>query len=383
MLNIALGNTDVSACLPGDADHNMTITVDEILTAVNNALNGCAPTPTPSATAGSATPSPAGAPNQLTRQASGAGLSIAQGLRAIPALVSALTQIAGGGSAGALEGSAASLHSCNAGGTYDFSCTQAVTGAPPRNYTLSLSSCTLHTSGGTVALDGNITTQSTESGPLSTCSFPPLALSTFNVAGVHITAVDGAVTTLDATVNLSGSVSVTPDIASSCKIAAVDMTLSGTLALAAPSETLTFNGTSVHIDIDQFNSDCVPVRYRITLNGAASLSGSAIGATFDGAFTNFVFSDDTTSGSNDLVNLNGQVDAGCLAAAATFSTVTALSIPPAAPCPAAGTFTVSSGSETDLVSYSGVGVAIDLGNDGSVDLTFPSCVDTGLLACPL
>lgn len=56
MVNIALGNTDVSACEFGDANGDSQITVDEILTAVNNALNGCpqiapSPTPTPTATA--------------------------------------------------------------------------------------------------------------------------------------------------------------------------------------------------------------------------------------------------------------------------------------------------------------------------------------------
>ena len=41
MVNIALGNTPVTACDAGDANHNNQITVDEILSAVNNALNGC------------------------------------------------------------------------------------------------------------------------------------------------------------------------------------------------------------------------------------------------------------------------------------------------------------------------------------------------------
>jgi hypothetical protein len=41
MVNIALGNANVSACTAGDANGNGQITVDEILTAVNNALNGC------------------------------------------------------------------------------------------------------------------------------------------------------------------------------------------------------------------------------------------------------------------------------------------------------------------------------------------------------
>ena len=41
MVNAALGNANVSTCLAGDANHDLQITVDEILAAVNNALNGC------------------------------------------------------------------------------------------------------------------------------------------------------------------------------------------------------------------------------------------------------------------------------------------------------------------------------------------------------
>jgi hypothetical protein len=41
MVNIALGTTPVADCLPGDRSQDGTITVDEILTAVNNALSGC------------------------------------------------------------------------------------------------------------------------------------------------------------------------------------------------------------------------------------------------------------------------------------------------------------------------------------------------------
>jgi plastocyanin len=49
MVNIALGVADSSSCNAGDADGNGQITIDEILSAVNNALNAC-PTPVPTAT---------------------------------------------------------------------------------------------------------------------------------------------------------------------------------------------------------------------------------------------------------------------------------------------------------------------------------------------
>lgn len=41
MVNIALDNTPVGACTAGDRNHDGSISVDEILAAVNNALNGC------------------------------------------------------------------------------------------------------------------------------------------------------------------------------------------------------------------------------------------------------------------------------------------------------------------------------------------------------
>jgi hypothetical protein len=45
MVNIALGTTAISTCDAGDANQDGRLTVDEILTAVNNALSGCVPTP--------------------------------------------------------------------------------------------------------------------------------------------------------------------------------------------------------------------------------------------------------------------------------------------------------------------------------------------------
>jgi hypothetical protein len=45
MVNIALGNTPVTACDTGDANHDGQVPVDQILTAVNNALNGCVQNP--------------------------------------------------------------------------------------------------------------------------------------------------------------------------------------------------------------------------------------------------------------------------------------------------------------------------------------------------
>jgi hypothetical protein len=45
MVNIALGNAGPLDCEAADANHNGQVTVDEILTAVNNALGGCVHSP--------------------------------------------------------------------------------------------------------------------------------------------------------------------------------------------------------------------------------------------------------------------------------------------------------------------------------------------------
>jgi len=41
MANIALGGADISSCAAGDQNDDARITIDELLTAVNNALNDC------------------------------------------------------------------------------------------------------------------------------------------------------------------------------------------------------------------------------------------------------------------------------------------------------------------------------------------------------
>jgi hypothetical protein len=40
-INIALGTISVEACSPFDTDGNGTVTVDEVIAAVNRALMGC------------------------------------------------------------------------------------------------------------------------------------------------------------------------------------------------------------------------------------------------------------------------------------------------------------------------------------------------------
>jgi hypothetical protein len=41
MVNISLGDEPITECEAGDANHDGEITIDDILIAINNALEGC------------------------------------------------------------------------------------------------------------------------------------------------------------------------------------------------------------------------------------------------------------------------------------------------------------------------------------------------------
>jgi hypothetical protein len=59
-----LAKTAAAQSCPGDLDGNGTVTVDEILTVVNAALNGCQPSPTPTVPPATATPTRTATPSR-------------------------------------------------------------------------------------------------------------------------------------------------------------------------------------------------------------------------------------------------------------------------------------------------------------------------------
>lgn len=381
MVVIALDDNGTSRCIAGDASGDGHITINEIIAAVNNALTECPSSATP-------TPTVTSTDGAIPRRAAGTTVGLSQGLRALPLVLSSITQLAGGGGGSAAdeEGGAAAVQACSGGGTRDFVCTQTLPTSSPRNYTLTFSGCVLNTAGsGTVKLDGMITGQSTETGILAICALPPLALSTVSLSNVQVVVKNAAaVTTLSAQFNLTGSLTATPNLLSACKVAGLTMTLNGTMDVqtATLSETLTFQSTSIKLDVSQFSPSCVPVVYQMTLNGNAGFDVDSLGGVLSGSFTNFVFGDNTTSGT-DLITIDGQLDSTCLGAAVMFSTPVALSLPPGMICPSAGAVLVTAAGSTDRLNYTASGgVDIDLGNNSTTDETVASCLDPQLYMCP-
>jgi hypothetical protein len=395
MVNIALGDASLLACLMGDANLDGQITVDEILTAVLNALNGCPltpPSPTPAVTA---TPTATTTPGAVTpgagslpQQASGSALVMATSLQAIPAVLSSLTQLAAGNGAGAAfdvdVGSAAGLETCSGGGNRNFLCTQTAPGIPPRNYDLTFNSCVLDgPGGGRISVDGDITAQSDESGLLASCSVPPLALSAFTLDGVRAVIDDAqGTTTLDATFDLTGSATVTPDLFSPCRVAALTLQLSGSARVetGGRDQTLNFSSTQLRLDIEQFSADCVPLAYTMTLNGDAGVTDEDSGQTFSGDFVDFVIGIDAV-GANTSMTIAGMLDSDCLGVVVSFTTPTAMVFAPGTPCPTSGVVLTTASGTTDRVTYTPSGIEIDLGDDGGPpDETYAGCAAANL--CP-
>ncbi len=392
LVNIALGTASIDICPAGDVDGNGEITIDEIIAAVNAALTGC-PSALPTATATSAilvptstatatdtpgvsVPSPTntvGSSGSLGRNAAHTVPLLARSLTTIPALLSSITQIASGG-AGLSARRTDAQKPCSGGGTLDFTCTQTTPRVSPRDYAVSFSACRLAAGAGDVLLNGSVTARSTEVGLLATCALPPLELSSLTATGVDVTLHDGGAVEIEhASFNVSGSLKATADLASSCRIGALDLTLTGSVVTTASSEvtTMTFESTRLRLQIDQFSTDCVPVAYRLTVDGPLSLVGDAIRGTFQSTVSGVVMQVAQSNGGLDVA-LSGNASADCLGGSAMLSTLANVHFTATAACPDAGAVLVTAGGTT-RVTFATDEVDIDRGNDGSIDEILTSC----------
>src|SRR5690606_13314101 len=111
------------------------------------------------------------------------------------------------------------------------------------------------------------------------------------------------------------------DITSSCRATGATLALTGTIRSEfadGSAVAVTFANTAVLVTVMQFNADCVPIRYRMTFNGPATLavestagltSGTA-GEGTDVVFDDFVV-EQNASGSPTQTSLGGDVTVPC------------------------------------------------------------------------
>jgi hypothetical protein len=382
MVNIALGNAPVSDCEAGDGNGDQQITVDEILAAVNYALSGCPVRPS------------------AARRSAGAIESSTKALMVLPNLLSALLGPASGAALtfaptpGA--GSAATQifntsFNCPAGGGGQLACSQDIVFIPPSigpaTYAVTLNNCQVAgVAGTTLTFTGTLTAVGQQG---DNCGTIPTVV-TLSTPSLTMQAQSAAESTTTTFTNFSAGLSLSDSgLSGSCIYDTVDLKPSGgTISVAttgppATSTQLTFNsGSDVSINVSQYGAQCVPQIYNLELNGVVTLVTDT--HSFQATYTTYNLFDDTTATpGQDTVDISGTVDSPCFGGAVDLSTFNSLSLNGGA-CPKAGAVEVTANGNTDLVSYTGSGgVTIDLGEDGTVDQTFPTCLDPALFVCPV
>jgi hypothetical protein len=178
---------------------------------------------------------------------------------------------------------------------------------------------------------------------------------------------------------ISGTVQ--PALGGNCVFTAATFTVtSGSLSVQTPDLVqvgATFQNTQVVFSNVTFNTDCVPVAYRITFNGNAAL------LTPDGEPSTVTFStltmdvDDT--GDPTTFVLSGGMTSTCFGGSVTLMTAPPLAVVGGDLCPTAGEIVVTSPASTATVTYEADGsVTIDQGGEQS---TYPNCLDPRLLMC--
>ncbi len=340
---------------------------------------------TPSQTAAATTtvpPTPAGGGDTARAVAEGA-VAVANGMAAIPSVVTAL--VSGlqysGGAAAALNADPATggaAGACPLGGQATRSCT----GLGSVTLTLTLSACRVATPSGSVTVDGTITLQG--SGFCPTAVLPPWNAT----VNVEATFRDASSTLLVARADLTGMIA--PQLGGSCAATGATLTLNGMLGTQFPGSgtvNVGFTSTSVGVAVAAFNTQCVPVSYTLTFNGPATLSTTAGGGAGGAAaepvavtFNAFTIAQQVSQTTNEM-ELDGVVSARCFGGAMTLDTVEPLTQVVGAPCPNAGTIQFSGPTGLSRIQYANGMVSIDANADGVSERTLPSCVDFATLFC--
>jgi hypothetical protein len=397
MVNIALGNADVSICPAGDPNNDKQVTVDEILTAVNNALNGCPPaivTPSPSPTA-TATPfattppsaaTPTGTATAGAQTSPGPGSAVSGQTSVAIGAVSVIGDVVAAIASGYQLGTASSAlpFTSSLMTPADPGLGQAAAACPggtgtvtktgdPVFGTMSITfsnDCALPTFDGTVAFNGTA------------------SVGLFSGVNVNVTAdFRTSGTWVEHVVaDVHGPLKGYTPVASggSCFLTGVKLELTGTLSStttppSGPNASVTFTATTLDVSNIAFNSACVPTAFDLILTGPGGLlatGGSLVNVTFN----NLTLHVDSSGNPTTMMVNGGMTSPSCFGGTTTLATSTTLTIPSHQNCPTAGliTATLPQGGSATITFGAGGSVQIQSPME---NLSAPNCLDPKLLAC--
>lgn len=437
-INIGLGLAGGTAC-PALKEEEGTVPIDEMVTAVGNALNGCpaatptavetaeptgtptdvgaaTPTTTPEASAtapvagtetatpeptetgtpqatatatsvptATATPLPTetGTPQPDLDVVAGATTAALNGVNAIPNLISAIVAgVVGPGGAGQGSG-AGNVDPCERGVTVSDS--GSLTGM--NGLTITLTNCEVPRPGGSILFNGTINVRITSLVGTTTAN------GTATVQNLTVQFKTAGQTTLTTSANLTANIVLTLRLAGAtdeCDFAVnifrfvltkADLVLSGTLSSQAADGTLvrmTFDDTMASLTINTYGAGCVPTSYVLELDGGAQVEQSEGGGGAGGGSFNFTlnFVDFIIDADGSEIDMSGKITADCFGGTVTLSTPQSIQLLLGQFCPEAGRVRVQ---DLGDVIYSNGGVTVD--SDDAEPMSYPSCFDPALLAC--
>ena len=410
-VNIALGALPLSQCLAFETNSDGEVTIDELLQGVNAALAGCpAPTPTVTPTANpvtqtltptasctpgshpapgcayegptftaTATPTPTATPIGSTatatstpvpfgRAVAGRAAVIASGLNSFAPLVTAVITGLQNGEPVACSGGGQVMRTCSGDGTVTI--------------VLDFAECTLDAPDGTVTFDsGTITLVGQGACPNVVIASPDVVVDeSVELQATYRDRNGAPILLVSASLN-STITKMQIMLGVTCFVTGGTVALNGSISVQVPSgagSRVNFNDTAMVFDIREFNSDCLPLHYALTLNGSGTVTETASGQSFAATLTNFVA--DQVGMSPLRVQLSGAVTSPCLGGTVSLQTLEPLSQEPASLCYGAGLINVMSNGSSQLVRYvTGDRVELDTNADGLADEVYPSCLP--LLAC--
>lgn len=332
-------------------------------------------TPTPTATATPGDGSPTVIP---IARLGGATTIVVNALGTIPTLIGAIANgIDFGGASGFDVGyrgeGGFGAAACPGGGT----ATRTGNLFPGFNLNITLSACRIATADGFVTFNGRIvqsgTTITVDNGNTTTPG--PLTAQYEDDMGMPTVLAEAQVVL---------TVSGIPSLGGACDVTAVTFSTNGTVRTtleSGPSAEITFTGTTITINMITFSPSCVPVQYRLTLNGNASLFSSANDTPSAVSF-NTLLIDVNDTGDPATFSISGGMTSSCFGGTATIATIIALQLPDNDVCPSAGLIAATvSGNTTRVIYNTNDSVDLDYDNNGSVDESFPHCQDPRLYEC--
>jgi hypothetical protein len=315
----------------------------------------------------------------------GGSSAIVVGAGALTSIVNAIIE---GVRIGEASGVGAGLSTDGAGAGTSCATLMCVTQVGGIQTTITLNDCVVPTLDGSVTYDGTVTL--TGSGNCLT-RVPLSGEASIAVAATFKSGIGATLFTN--TADLEATYAISTAVGGECTISLVritgaNLTLNGTLMITGAglgtALTVEFENTIVVVAIEDYDTDCVPIRYSLTFTGEAVITqtfpqqGVAAGietASFRVTFGNFGLAAEI-EGNATLVELSGSMSSACFGGSVNLSTMTPLSMEVAQVCPESGVVDVSN---VGRITYVNQMVSIDTDFDGDAERAYGSCLSPELL----